>query len=235
MAILDIFVGVPQSQYAGMAILMSLIAVSVAILIGRDSMQISQKFAFVMLIFLVSAPGVLMTLFQLTCMVTGDKRHGGSWWCGAYSWLVSALVVVYSVLLVTIAVISLATSGKVLEDITRADVEKFEQKQAVANKQASDSFKDTFTDAPPPAAVKKPFTDAPPSAAQKPAPAPAPASASTGVAGIDPSQVDLMPVDASAPTPAPVPVPTAAPKPQPAYGGGHVEAFSDQDDKFSAF
>ena len=228
MAILDIFVGVPQSKYAAMAVLTSIIVVSVAILVGRDSMQLSQKFAFVLLIFLASAPGLLMTLFQLTCLVTGDKG-GKAWWCGAYSWIVSALVIIYSVMLVTIAVVSLATGGKVLDDISRADAESFEDKKKAANA-AAHSTLSQFHDAPPaakkvdhfdsPPVVKKHFTDAPPP---------------SGVVGLDASMTspELMPVGASSPTPAPVP---AAPSSQKAYNGGNtIEPFDQQGEEFSQF
>lgn len=235
MAILDIFVGVPQSKYAGLAVLTSLLVVSVAILIGRDSMQMSQKFAFVMLIFLVSAPGLLMTLFQITCLVTGDSK--GKWWCGAYSWIVSALIIIYSVMLVAIAVISLATGGKVLDDISRADVEKFTQNKNAADAAAAAQFTDKhkhehftapvdnkkqlFTDAPSP--VKKElFTDAAPH--------------KTDVVGMDASQTspELMPVGASSPSRAPVAVPSPV-KSQQAYGGGSVEPFDAQAEGFSQF
>ena len=137
MTLLDIFVGVPQSKYAGAAILMSLIAVSLAILIGRDSLPLSQKFAFVLLIFLVSLPGLLLTLFQLTCLVTGDKG-GKAWWCGVYSWIVSGLLIIYSILLVSVAVLTLASGGKILDQIAKADVENFE----AANKAAAAAFTD---------------------------------------------------------------------------------------------
>lgn len=136
---MDIFVGVPQSKYAGAAILLSLIVVSLAILVGRDNLPLSQKFAFVLLIFLVSLPGLLLTLFQLTCMVTGTDR-GKSWWCGWYSWLVSFLMIVYSVMLVVVAVMSLATTGKVLDDMTRAQIDTFNTASETANTLASDMF-----------------------------------------------------------------------------------------------
>jgi uncharacterized membrane protein len=132
MAIMDVFVGVPQSKYAGIAILMALVGVSIAILFGRDTLPLSQKFAFVILIFLVSLPSVLLTLFQLTCLVTGDKK-GDAWWCGWYSWLVSALLILYSVLVVTVAVLTLASGGKILDQIT---AENFE----AANKLAKEQF-----------------------------------------------------------------------------------------------
>jgi hypothetical protein len=141
MALMDIFVGVPQSKYAGAAILLSLLVVSGAILIGRDALPLSQKFAFILLIFLVSLPGLLMTLFQLTCLVTGSN-NGKSWWCGAYSWFISALLIIYSVLLVTIAVLSLASSGKVLDDITRADMEYFNSSAVSAQHAAIAMFDD---------------------------------------------------------------------------------------------
>jgi len=141
MTLLDIFVGVPQSKYAGAAILMSLIAVSLAILIGRDALPLSQKFAFVLLIFLVSLPGLLLTLFQLTCMVTGDKG-GKAWWCGVYSWVVSALLIIYSVLLVSVAVLTLASGGKVMDQIAKADAEHF----YAAKKAAEDNAQATFMD-----------------------------------------------------------------------------------------
>lgn len=138
MAFLDIFVGVPQSKYAGAAVLLSLLGVSLAILFGRDPLPVSQKFAFVLLIFLVSLPGLLLTLFQLTCMVTGTQR--GAWWCGVYSWFVSILVILYSILLVVVAVMSLADTGKVLEDLARADSEAFEVMKAQANDDAAKYF-----------------------------------------------------------------------------------------------
>lgn len=141
MTLLDIFVGVPQSKYAGAAILMSLIAVSLAILIGRDALPLSQKFAFVLLIFLVSLPGLLLTLFQLTCMVTGDKG-GKAWWCGVYSWVVSALLIVYSVLLVSVAVLTLASGGKVMDQIAKADAEHFYAAKQAAEANAKAAFTD---------------------------------------------------------------------------------------------
>lgn len=228
MTILDIFVGAPQSKYAAIAVFASLLAVSVAILIGRDAMQLSQKFAFVLLIFLASAPGLLLTLFQLTCMVTGSDK-GKNWWCGAYSWIVAGLIIVYSILLVTIAVISLASGGKVLDDISRADVEAFtnEEKKKDANAAAAAMF----TDAPskPTPTTLSGFTDAP-------TPAPQPQK-KTDVVGIDASLTspELMPVGASAPTPAPFPTAAAsAPKAQPSYtGGSTVEAFDVKAKEYS--
>jgi hypothetical protein len=181
MSFLDIFVGVPQSKYAGAAILMSLIAVSLAILVGRDSLPLSQKFAFVLLIFLVSLPGLLLTLFQLTCMVTGDKK-GGAWWCGWYSWLVSGLLVVYSVLLVSVAVMTLASGGKVLDQIAKADAEKFSDATAAANAMAAEYFHQD-----------QPHTGSVDGQASLPAPVTEKQKVPGGIVSLDPLMVDAIP------------------------------------------
>ena len=181
MSFLDIFVGVPQSKYAGAAILMSLIAVSLAILVGRDSLPLSQKFAFVLLIFLVSLPGLLLTLFQLTCMVTGDKK-GDAWWCGWYSWFVSGLLVVYSVLLVSVAVLTLASGGKVLDQIAKADVEKFSDATAAANAMAAEYFHQD-----------QPVTGSVDGQASLPAPVTEKQKVPGGIVSLDPLMVDAVP------------------------------------------
>ena len=74
--------------------------VSVAILFGADAMPLSQKFFFILVIFLLSVPGILLTLLQLTCLVTGAGLQNQRWWCSLYSWIMSAFVILYSVLIV---------------------------------------------------------------------------------------------------------------------------------------
>ena len=102
MSMLQPFIGSPQSRYAGLAILVAVFAVSLAILFGADVMPLSQKFFFILLIFLLSTPGILLSLLQLTCLVTGAGNN--RWWCSAYSWLMSLFVIFYSILVVVIAV-----------------------------------------------------------------------------------------------------------------------------------
>lgn len=203
---MDIFVGVPQSKYAGASILISLIAVSIAILVGRDSIPLSQKFAFVLMIFLVSLPGLLMTLFQLTCLVTGTDK-GKNTWCNIYSWFVAGLLVVYSVILVTISVLSLASGGKVLDDITRADIEFFQVKSDRANKAARALFTDAPSTAPSKPDVEGTLAgSAPPKVVPPSAPSmiASVGSGPSGITGMDASQgTELMPIQDDSPvTPA---------------------------------
>jgi len=62
---------------------------------------------------------MLVTLFQLTCMVTGAGFKNQRWWCSGYAWLVSALIILYSILLVVMTVLSFVSEKESKE------VEKF--------------------------------------------------------------------------------------------------------------
>jgi hypothetical protein len=134
----NIFVGSLQSKYAGIAVLISLTIVSITILFGnRNSLPLSQKIGAVLLLILVSAPGVLFSLFQLTCLVTGAGRNNQRWWCSVYAWIITALLIVYSILLVAVAVLSVSTGSAVIGDLTNYNIEKFEDSMSVANAYAN--------------------------------------------------------------------------------------------------
>lgn len=117
--ILSVFFGVPQSKYAGMAILVSLAAVALSVLFGKERVPFSQKLVVVLLLVLLSLPAILVTLFQLTCLVTGAGFRNQRWWCSGYAWLISAVVILYSVLLVVMTVISFRA------DKEMSEIEKF--------------------------------------------------------------------------------------------------------------
>lgn len=140
MAFSSIFIGAPQSKYAALAILAAVLVVSFTLLFGKDPIPFTQKLAFVMLLFLVSLPGVLMTLFQMTCLVTGAGFRNQRWWCGAYAWIITVLLVVYCVLLIAVAIMSLTSGEKVLSEVLANDVENFEVMMKDANETAENFF-----------------------------------------------------------------------------------------------
>ena len=104
MSLLSPFVGSNQSRYAAIAILLAIIMVSIAILFGANAMPLSQKFFFILIIFLLSIPGILLTLLQLTCLVTGAGIENKRWWCSLYSWIMSVFVILYSILIVGVTI-----------------------------------------------------------------------------------------------------------------------------------
>ena len=121
MNLTSIFTGVPQSRYAALAVVVAIGVVCIAILFGKDTMPLTQKLSAIVLLILVSAPGILFSLFQLTCLVTGAGFRNQRWWCGAYAWIITALLVVYSVLLVGISILSISTNSKVIADLTSTE------------------------------------------------------------------------------------------------------------------
>lgn len=146
MALLDVFVGAPQSKYAGLAIVAALLVVAIAMLFGKDSLPLGQKFVAILMMFLVALPGLLLSLFQLTCLVTGagmgpGKGMGSKWWCGAYAWLGTIIVFLYALVIIAVAVMSMVKGGDVMSDLAVMDAEMF----AAANKAAKEHFEDSMT------------------------------------------------------------------------------------------
>lgn len=135
---LNIFLGVPQSKYAAMAILFALLAVSIAILFGRDPVPLGQKFMFIVLMFVLALPGLLLTLFQLTCMVTGAGMRNQRWWCSAYAWIGTILIILYAMVLVVVAVMSLVNKTDVKKDLIAMD--SFANNSDTANVVAKEYF-----------------------------------------------------------------------------------------------
>jgi hypothetical protein len=102
MSLLSPFVGSPQSWYAGVAIFIAIGVVSFAILFGADAMPLSQKFFFIILLLLISAPGIMLSLLQLTCLVTGTGSENRRWWCTIYAWVMSIFLIFYSCIIIVI-------------------------------------------------------------------------------------------------------------------------------------
>lgn len=136
MTFMNLFISVPQSKYAAMAIIAAVVTVSLTMLFGKEPIPLSQKFAFILLVFLISLPGLLLALFQLTCIVTGAGRNNDRWWCSAYAWIISIVLIVYCTFLVAIAVITLATGEKALIDVSKQDTEHFGDMMTSANAMA---------------------------------------------------------------------------------------------------
>lgn len=136
MGLYNIFMGVPQSKYAGLSIMVAILIVVISILFGKQSMPLSQKLGAVLLLIAVSLPGILYCLFQLTCLVTGAGVNNQRWWCALYGWLISALLIIYSVLLITVAILSIFSGVNISKQTDKYYVENFKEKFAVATNMA---------------------------------------------------------------------------------------------------
>ena len=152
MAILDIFIGVPQSKYAAMATLAAVLAVAVAMLMGKDSVSMGQKFVVMLVMFLFALPGLLLSLFQLTCLVTGTGAGNKKWWCGAYAWIGTIISFLWALVIITVAVISIKKGTSVEAELAAAGAEGFSDMKAAAEaarKMADKAANEYFADAAP--------------------------------------------------------------------------------------
>ena len=127
MGLLTPFIGSPQSRYAALSIIVAISAVSIAILVGADALPLSQKFFFIVLIFLLSIPGLLLSLLQLTCLVTGAGSNNKRWWCSLYSWIMSAFIIFYSIIIVLVTIQTLINNKETFtfKNNTRKDANNY--------------------------------------------------------------------------------------------------------------
>lgn len=132
MSLLDVFIGVPQSKYAAVALLVAVVAVGLYILLGKSQLSVGDKFIGILIGILLLLPYVLLNLFQLTCIVTGKGVRNENWWCGIFAWIVSVFVIIYSAFLVIAIVIAILTDGKVNA------LEQFRTKERFADMVAKD-------------------------------------------------------------------------------------------------
>lgn len=149
MAFLDIFIGSTQSRYSAIAIFVAIVVVCLTVLFSKEKIPFGQKLLIAVLLFLLSLPTVLYALFQMTCLVTGSGGSGLSgktWWCGAFAWFLTVLIVLYAFLVVVMAVMSVNAERNM------AAVESFYNQQALydtfaANEMGGEEQKKEVTNA----------------------------------------------------------------------------------------
>lgn len=129
----DIFFGSPQSLYASYAILAAIITICITIILTGTDLTMGNRFLFVFLVILMLIPSIFLTLFQITCMVTGGSKNN-KWWCWLYAWIVSIFIILYCVFVIIISFTSLFTYSNAI-----AKVEVQETKEKFSS-DASDSY-----------------------------------------------------------------------------------------------
>ena len=103
----DIFFGSEQSKYAGIALFMTIIILCVIILFSSSRIPIGDRFMFVLFILIISVPSILMSLFELTCIVTGGNLNT-RWWCWLLAWVLAVIIIVYCVMIIISMLISMS-------------------------------------------------------------------------------------------------------------------------------
>ena len=121
MAFMDYFVGVTQSKYAAIAIFSAIFIICIGILFTNTEISLGNRLLVVFFVMLFSIFPVGLSLFELTCMVTGSKGNKYNA-CNVFAWFVAIMVVVYCFILIILSLISTFTYKKALAKIDTAEM-----------------------------------------------------------------------------------------------------------------
>jgi len=121
MAFLDYFVGVTQSKYAAIAIFSAIFIICIGILFTNTEISLGNRLLVVFFVMLFSIFPVGLSLFELTCMVTGSKGNKFNA-CNMFAWFVAIMIVVYCFILIILSLISTFTYKKALNKIDTAEM-----------------------------------------------------------------------------------------------------------------
>lgn len=123
MNFLNIFFGSKQSKFAALAIFTAIIAICLSILFTTTDISIGKRFSIIFFIILACIPSVLFTLFELTCIVTGGNKKN-NWWCYYFAWIISAILIIYSIIVIISTFISLFSYNTAMSRINDTENSK---------------------------------------------------------------------------------------------------------------
>tara|TARA_B000000477_G_scaffold124220_1_gene131240 strand:+ start:1042 stop:1662 length:621 start_codon:yes stop_codon:yes gene_type:complete len=138
---LKALIGSKQSKYTAMAIIATLVIISLAILFVESDVSYTNRVVLILFILLVSLPGILLSLVELTCLISGGSYSGANKpsWCWVLAWIIAIVTILYCVLIVISTFNTLFTykkANKNLEEYNNYGKEKAEHfaKQLFVNK-----------------------------------------------------------------------------------------------------
>ena len=116
MSFYDAFFGSDQSQYTAYAIVAAIIAICITILLTATDVPVSNRLLIVFFVIISLVPSVFLTLFELTCIVTGGTEPN-HWWCNVFAWILAAFIIIYCIFIVIISLISLFTYNNAIDNV----------------------------------------------------------------------------------------------------------------------
>ena len=116
MGFYDAFFGSEQSQYTAYAIFAAIIAICITILLTATDVPVSNRLLIIFFVIISLVPSVFLTLFELTCIVTGGTEPN-QWWCYAFAWVLAAFIIIYCIFIVIISLISLFTYNNAIDNV----------------------------------------------------------------------------------------------------------------------
>lgn len=135
MGFYDAFFGSDQSLYTAYAIIAAIIAICVTILFTSTDIPIGSRLLMILFVVITLVPSIFLTLFEITCIVTGGTEPN-NWWCYTFGWILAAFIIIYCIFVVIISIVSLVTYNKAIDNVNND-----EQKNKVNPREANNIAK----------------------------------------------------------------------------------------------
>lgn len=92
-------VGSTQSKYAAWAISLTILVLCVSVLVMQTEVPFGKRLLGVLFMLLITVPGVILSLVELTCLVTGGSWKT-NWWCWLLAWVIAIIVIVWCLVII---------------------------------------------------------------------------------------------------------------------------------------
>lgn len=155
MSVFDYFIGTTQSKYASVAMILTILTMCIAILVTNTDVSLGMRFGVVLFVILISIFPVAISLFELTCIVTGGRNTKFNL-CNYFAWFVTIMIIIYSFILIIMIISSMFTYKKAQDKITMTEsMSKISSGDAnkIAEKMMKEEFETNTTSAVSPAAM----------------------------------------------------------------------------------
>lgn len=140
----DVFLGSEQSKYAGVALFITILIICLSILFTSSKISIEQRIIFVIFILIISIPSILMSLFELTCIVSGGN-YNTRWWCWLLAWVLAIMIIFYCIAIIISLFLSMSSydlaNERITDDLRNNNIDSTE-----ANNYAKDIMKSSDHD-----------------------------------------------------------------------------------------
>lgn len=121
--ITDVFIGTKQSKFAGIAIFLAIIVVCISILFTNTDISLGKRFSIVLFIILASIPSVFLSLFELSCIVTGGSKTKNQW-CYYFAWFIAVIIIIYCIIIIISGLMSMFTYNSAMEKVKDTEQNK---------------------------------------------------------------------------------------------------------------
>jgi len=123
---MKVIVGSTQSKYAAWAIALTILVLCISVLVMQTDVPIGKRLLGVLFMILITVPGVVLSLIELTCLVTGGSWKT-NWWCWLLAWVIAIIVIVWCFVIIATTFNSIFTYSSATKKIKESSVSASEE------------------------------------------------------------------------------------------------------------